>query len=215
MNNDFDKKIKELMEASQPADMGFDLDRSAVWDKIQHKKKAAVVIPFSKWMSHAAAVLIGILLCLPFLFHAKKERVQTVAVVKSVMPATQIIRDTVFVENKGALLVKPQIQAQSKVIHYATETSAHKGLEPVQAQNKLIEAPVINNNAQPIAATMTPKTPLKVLHLMDMDNENAIPKSKPVQDYTLFNKIIFSANATDKSETVTMQISKNIFHSNN
>lgn len=213
MKNDFDKKIKDLMESANLSDTGFDLNKSTVWNSIEHKQKAKI-IPFRKWLSHAVAIIIGILICLPFLFHSNKKMDQNITVTKTISMPGQIIRDTIFVESKqNAIAIQTTKLNTKKSILHTDKTIADKVLQPIVPEVKkeiALQEPVTKIA---IAATTTYKP--AVLHLMDMDNENAQPNKFKKPAFALIKIINLNNNPDDHpSETVSMMVSKQILHHN-
>lgn len=209
MKNDFDKQIKDMLEGSMPVDTGFELDRKAVWSKIESKQKTKV-IPFKKWASHAAAVVIGILLCLPFLFH-QKETVKTVTVTKTI-PSIQKINDTVFlVQNTTTQHNQPIVTKRNS----SPQSIVSTPLQLKKEDNNTHDIMPIKGSEQIIAKAETIRPQVKVLHLVDMENENAFPQVRHTENYSLFNKITIPAHMDDKSETVSMIVANQIFNSKN
>ncbi|KAA5534495.1 hypothetical protein F0919_07690 [Taibaiella lutea] len=214
MKNDFDKQIKNLLDGASAADAGFNLDKKAVWDRIESKQQTKI-IPFKKWISHAAAVIIGILLCLPFLFHSQKEVIKTVTVTKTI-PSIQTISDTVFVvqnTTQNTINQNNTLPEVKKTI--SPETVAGTASQPKQENNNKTDVTQTNNSQQLIATAEVPRPKVRVLHLVDMENENAIPQTKQPENYALFNKIIIPGHADDKSETISMIVSNQFFNSKN
>lgn len=213
MKNDLDKQIKGLLEDATPADAGFELDRNAVWNRVESKQKAKA-IPFRKWISHAAAAVIGILLCLPFLWHHEKEVIKTVTVTKTI-PSIQTASDTVFVVQNPIQVIKnqPRLSAVTKR-STPTQSIANTTLQPKTEDNNVPDITPPNNTEQVIAQSTIAKPKVKVLHLVDMENENAAPRAKDATSYALFNKIKIPVRLDDKSETLTMIVS-NQFSSKN
>lgn len=213
MKSDFDKQIKKLLEDSTATDAGFDLNRTAVWDKIESKQKSKV-ISFPKWMSHAAAVIIGILLCLPFLFNAGKETVKTVTVVKTI-PSVQTIMDTVWVVKTPGQSITKQPRTLTTAKSSFSETIAGQPLQTKQKDGTITNVVPANTPETLIAETKisTPKS--KVLHLLDIENENAIPQAKHTSHYALFNKTNIPSGMDDKSQTISMIVDAKFFSSKN
>jgi hypothetical protein len=214
MKNEFDKQIRNLLEGSTSAGAGFELDRKAVWDKIESKRQTKV-ISFKKWISYAAAVILGILICLPFLFHSKKEVIKTVTVTKTI-PTIQTINDTVYVvKTTTQNTIKQNSALPKSKKEISTESIAGTSLQPKQENNNIRNVIPTNNQEQVIAATEVSKPKIQVLHLVDMENENAIPHTKRSENYALFHKIIIPGNIGDKSETISMIVGNQFFNSKN
>lgn len=214
MNNDFDKQIKNLLEDSTAADAGFELNKKDVWDKIELKQETKI-ISFRKWISHAAAVIIGILLCLPFLFHSEKEEVKTVTIIKTV-PSVKTINDTVFiVQNTVQNITKQNDSSVTIKKNNSPENIAEKASQPKQYDSNIINLLPVSNPNQMIAVTEKSRPKNKVLHLVDIENENAIPYTKRTESYALFNKIKIPARMDDKSQTLSMIVSNQFFNSKN
>jgi hypothetical protein len=210
MKNDFDKKIKNLLEDANLSDTDFSLDKGGVWDKIE-AKKTAKTIPFRKWISHAAALIIGMLICLPFLFQSKKETAQIVTVTKTIATPAQIVRDTVFVvNNSNTTTSKISKNPLQKQIPYTHETLVPKVSQPIAIDKNITNPTTEISTNEPDEATVAvaPKHKLGVLHLLDIENENSLPKSKQTDNYVLFKKISIPSLPNDNSETISMLIAK-------
>lgn len=207
MENNFDKRIRDLLDAAVAADTGFDLDKERVWNHIESRQKTKAV-PFRKWVSHAAAVVIGILLCLPFLFRSEKEIIKTVTITNTI-PSIQTITDTVLVvQSKIPDNHKPQISDKKGQTGKSIAMPVLQPKEEENNSNNITDLPAI-------AKTETPKAKIQVLHITDMENENVYPQARPKESYALFNKINFPARMDDKSETVSMIVSNQFFNSKN
>ena len=160
MNNDLDKQLRDLLDASSPADAGFELNKERVWRTIDSKQETKV-IPFRKWISHAAAVAAGILLCLPFLFRTGKETVRTVTVTKMAPP--EKIVDTVLV------LQQPQPAANHQPAYRPQNKNQDKA-ESIAAQTIPVSSRIDNDTpaagSEPvIAQTTIPVRKMQVLHM--------------------------------------------------
>jgi len=209
MKNDLDKKIKGLLEDAAPADAGFELDRHAVWNRIESKQKAKV-IPFSKWISHAAAVVIGILLCLPFLWHHEKEVIKTVTVTKTI-PSIQTVSDTVFVvQNSVQSVARPNRLLSTPKKETASGNIAQSALQPDLQETTKEVLPAKEPIPALIATTKNIPRPA-VLHLMDIENENTNTNKSDKKEFTLLKKITIGNGLDKQSETVSMIITKQIF----
>jgi len=175
MDNSFDRLLKEKLADQSPEALGLRPDREKLWQQVEARKKQKVrLIPL--WLSHTAAVAAGLLIAFFFLPHKGNNTKESVPAVAG--RQTVIKTDTVFVL-QAATATGPGMPTTTIPQHHnraaaATPIVASKPEAPTaniplpEAREERLEAPI----EAPVVATAPHQTP-RVLHLADMDNENA------------------------------------------
>jgi hypothetical protein len=209
MKQDFDNNLKQrLGEASLP-EAGVRFDKDKLWAKIE-KKKTKKSIKFLPWVSHAAAVAAGLVIGIFFFTREHKAETTTPAVVvKQDRPAAATITDTVYVVKHDA-----QTQKNEKKVVPVIRLQEQQKWEPepivvketlLQTEKQNLTEPVPE---QVLAVTQTKR--VKVLHLSDIDNENANPKAWE-RKKTFFEMAQSNNMQSDThSETISMLVAKKL-----
>ncbi|WP_157977238.1 hypothetical protein [Taibaiella helva] len=175
MDNSFDRLLKEKLADQSPEALGFRPDREKLWQQMEAKKKRQTrLIPL--WLSHTAAVAAGLLIAFFFLPHKGNNTKESAPAVAG--RQTVIRTDTVFVL-QAATATGPGMPTTTIPQHHnraaaaapiiTSKPEAPTANIPVpEAKEEKLEAPI----EAPVVAAAPPQTP-RVLHLADMDNENA------------------------------------------
>jgi hypothetical protein len=214
MKDNFDNQIKDLLEGSQPDGAGLGLDKNALWNRIEQKQKSNI-IPFKKWASHAAAAIIGIMVCLPFLFHNNKTIVTKT--ITRLQPAnTKVITDTIFLKNTPALASTKAAPFKSKTLQPPTGKAVSILPQPVVT----IHLPAHDTAVSMVQPTMvaqatTGHTRIKALHLKDMGNENATHQFLPTDKPNFIQRLASREEIQVPTESISAFIGQQFFTSNN
>ena len=97
MKPSFDRNLREKLLNANASEAGFDLNKEALWDKI-NKKEATKKKPILLYFSHAAAVAAGLLIAL-FLFNNYSRPKERIIVKTMIQPsASREIKDTVYLQ---------------------------------------------------------------------------------------------------------------------
>lgn len=214
MEDNFDNQIKNLLEGSQSDGAGLGLDKNALWNRVEQKQKTKI-IPFKKWASHAAAAIIGIIICLPFLFNNNKTVTKTIT---RLQPAnTKIITDTVFLKDAPALVSGKATPLQARTQQPLTGNPAPASSQPVPTTIHLANYDTTEVLTQPIfvAQVNNSHTRIKALHLKDMGNENATHQFRPVDKPNFIERLALRDQIQAPSESVSAIIDQQFFTSNN
>ncbi|WP_118975863.1 hypothetical protein [Taibaiella koreensis] len=180
MDNSFDRLLKQKLAGQSPESLGFRPDREKLWQQVEAKrKKKTRLIPL--WLSHTAAVAAGLAVGFFFLSREEKTRPeqQPVAVHQPAATRPQTVSPpqagpeedhragtTVAQHNKHH-----PTSSLPDVRPTTTETP------PLPAVPEMPESQPEMVREEPVIATTARQAP-QVLHLADMDNENALPKGR-------------------------------------
>lgn len=180
MKNAFDKDLKQRLDNASLQEAGLPFDKDKLWGKIE-KKKAKKQIAFLPWISHAAAIAAGLAAGI-FLFVPKDQQVDNhqVVVQQKEVPVVQTIIDTVYiVKNENSQHQKPASVTITKTQQQAPAATVQKTLpgitDNVLPAKEEQPALAVNERVQP-----------KVLHLADIENENAQPHTWERKKNTFF-----------------------------
>ncbi len=212
MNSAFDRNIKQELENASPEMLGYRPDRDKLWDKIAEKKKKKT-IPFTLWISHAAAVAAGLVIGIFFLMKEKTE--QPALVSKQPSAIIQKVTDTIYVHNN----TNDQPSAPKHSIRSEEKKQLANYPSPIIKQDQdQEEISVAQTDAdrkeQPQHIVVKASSPVRVLHLVDMNNENADPKGTPKEGFAFFKKFANqSLPDIDNKETLSMIVSKHVLSS--
>lgn len=210
MKNTFDKELKQKLANASLEETGIAFDKEKLWNRIEQKKSSgrSIVLP---WISHIAAVAAGLLIGL-FIFLKEEPQDQINVTQTRTIPAKVTLRDTVYVfQNtpaKIAPIKKITVQQQPGITQHLPA--------PEQEPKEPFITPVILKQEETLVATAAtiPAKP-RVLHLSDIDNENAHPKVARKQDLAFLKKYRNPGQAGQNQETFSMIIGKEIFNAKN
>jgi hypothetical protein len=213
MEDNFNNQIKNLLEGSQPHGTGPVLDKDALWNRIEQKQKNKT-IPFKKWASHAAAAIIGIIICLPFLFHNNKTVTKTIT---RLQPAsTKIVTDTVFLKQTPQLASGQVAPLKPKALQPAT-VKPPVVVPQTEVALRFPEHDTVMNivPAALLAQATTGHARSKALHVKDIGNENAVHQFRPVDKPSFIERLAARDQTQIPSESVSAIIDQQFFTSNN
>lgn len=215
MKNRFDKELKQRLENTSLEEAGMALDKEKLWGRIEKKKSSgrSIALP---WLSHIAAVAAGLMIGLFLFLKEEQPQDQTVATQQNAVPVNGAKTDTVYINRKPAGnygLTKNNVQPKPA----PTGQTLPGLLRPaVQEQEEQPALPVVAEQEQPqIASIVFPAVKPRVLHLSDMDNENAHPKAARKQDLAFIKKYLNPTQSGQNKETFSMIVEKEIFNVKN
>lgn len=180
MENKFDKDLKQrLGEASLP-ESGLRLDKDKLWNKIE-KKRSGKRIAFLPWISHVAAMAAGLAAGIfMFVHNDQPETNQPVIVQHQEAPVVKRVTDTVYIAKNE----KEQIK-QPSALGKTTKAPLPAPAPVQQPDNITTDDRLRKKEMQPMIAMNKP-VPVKVLHLADIDNENAQPHIRAQEKPSFF-----------------------------
>ncbi|MFA6057792.1 MAG: hypothetical protein WC756_06320 [Taibaiella sp.] len=205
MKNEFDKNLKQRLDNASLQEAGLRFDKDKLWGKIE-KKKAKKRIPFLPWVSHAAAVAAGLAIGIFFFVHKDQQPVSDhqVVVQQKETPIVKTITDTVYiVKNETSQHQKP---ASVTIIKTPQQTSvAVEQKTSPGAANTILPA----KDEQPVLA-MNERVQPKVLHLADMENENAQSNTREQKKPSSIFVLSSQNQSESTSETFSMLIAQKL-----
>ena len=177
MSSDFEKMMNEKMEQAKPEELMPCFDRNAAWENISERipsNKKTRVLPV--WWTHAAAVVVGILIGSSLLLLQNKQgNTPTVATIKETGPLKEIVRetDTVFITKEIITYTATPAPRRQPVVQQPKSNPLPETAPPqeVLVQEKPIENP-IPVAPQPEITPEPEKQEIKVVHLLDIENED-------------------------------------------
>lgn len=204
MKNTFDKDLKQRLDEASLPEAGLRFDKDKLWGKIE-KKKAKKRISFLPWISHAAAVAAGLAAGI-FLFVHKDQPASdhSVIVQQKETPVLRTITDTVYI------VKHEKEQTQPSVLRKTTKAQQPVAVATVQQPVKIITDPKLpEKEAQPVIALHKPNPP-KVMHLIDMDNENAQPYTRERKRNTFFVNLSDRSQSGSGTESFSMLVAQKL-----
>jgi hypothetical protein len=204
MKNTFDKDLKQRLDSASLQEAGLRFDKEKLWGKIE-KKKAKKRIPFLPWISHVAAVAAGLAAGI-FLFVHKDQQQgnHQVVVQQKEIPVLKTITDTVYiVKNEPQQHQKPASVTVIKIPQQTTVATTQKTLPPTP-DNILPE-----KEEQPVLAVSERVQP-KVLHLADIENENAKPHTWERKRNTFFVTLPDRSQSGSSTESFSMLVAQKL-----
>lgn len=213
MEHSFDRDIKQKLQDITPEEAGYRPDRDKLWQSIEAKKAPKrKALPF--WLGHAAAVAAGLLLGFFFFYPGKNIQQEHTVVGTHVAPIIKTIRDTVYMQQPATSVPVPAPSMAAHSSGHPGTPAAAKAGGPVPVQLPAEEQLPVRDPApqEPLLAVNKP-APIKVLHLSDIDNENAHSKPEKQKVYALFNIIRIPTTSEDPTGTLTMSIGEQISQS--
>lgn len=222
MKSSFDQQIKQQLEQSSPEDLGYTPDRDNLWSRIEAKQNRKR-LPLRMWLSHAAAIAAGLVIGSYFLTTYRQDTAQ--------QDISQTEQHTTAVLAKQDTLQSVAMPGQhnpSSVTTQARSTRSHIAPAPRPVTQQQPE-PVIAAQPQPepgplpagrdeeptvIAQAAQPK--VKVLHLMDMRNENTkLMQAEHPQPETRWAWLLPEQAEKSGTESFSAQVVKHILHPKN
>jgi hypothetical protein len=204
MKNTFDKDLKQRLDDASLQEAGLRFDKEKLWGKIE-KKKAKKRMPFLPWLSHAAAIAAGLAIGI-FLFVPKGQQPLNdhhLVIQQKEVPVVRTITDTVYiVKNEPQQYQKPASVAISKIPQQASVTTTQKTLPtpdnilPVKEEQPTL---AVNERVLP-----------KVLHLTDIENENAQPHTRERKRNTFFVTLPDRSQLESSTESFSMLIAQKL-----
>ena len=209
MEHEFDDELRQRLERTTPESAGFQLNKEALWRKIEQKQKKKSKL-LLKWLSHTAAVAAGLLIGI-LLFQHKEVDVQPEkpsVVLQHSPEETLPSHDTLYIA-----------KAASKLREERNKTQQPKSLLPA---NALHIARADSGSTIPPVAEHTPEVQhpesvavhaqkVKILHIADIGNENLPTKSTPATGLALLQRYAERKNQAANGETFSMTVSHQIF----
>lgn len=206
MKNAFDKDLKQRLDNASLQETGLRFDKDKLWGKIE-KKKAKKRIPFLPWVSHAAAVAAGLAAGILLFVHRDQQPANShqVIVQQKEVPVVQTVTDTVYiVKNENAQHQKPASVAIIKTPQQAPVATEQKTLPG--ATNNVLQV----QEEQPVLA-MNERVQPKVLHLADMENENAQSNTNTRKQKKSSFFVLSNHNPSEStSETFSMLVAQKL-----
>lgn len=220
MKSSFDQKIKQQLEESSPEDLGYKPDRDNLWSRIEAKQNRKR-LPLRMWLSHAAAIAAGLIIGSYFLTTyrqdtAQQDIKQTEQHTAAVLPKQDTAPAAAM---PGRLNTSPvTVQVRPSRSHNATtlqpaSQQQQRSLTTAQPQPGLIPA---DKAEEPAVVAQAIKPKVKVLHLMDMHNENTklLQAEHPLPD-TRWAWLLPDHTEKSGTESFSAQVSKHILHPKN
>jgi len=214
MKDLFEDHIKNRMEEAAPEALGYRPDREALWSRIAAGRPARRPLPFRNWVTHAAAIAAGFLLALVLLQDdpqktAAPERAQATVAAQGPVPETA---------------APPAKRSPAAVAAHRKPVAVHRPQPgPLQRQEPVNEAqpappePVFqapqDQPAATVAAAPAPKQ-LPVLHLNELDNENAPRQEQERRHAGFIDRLAIYNPGPGHSETVSVLVGKAIRNKN-
>lgn len=223
MKSSFDQQLKKQLEESSPEDLGYKPDRDKLWSRIE-AKQTRKRMPLRLWVSHAAAIAAGLIIGYFLLTTYNQDAGQ--AGIKQVEQSTATLLPQQETQAQKQLptahqtAVQPATAAIPKVHAGNNKTALPRQKQESLPEKTSLPSPVIpvpedRTEAPPVMAhVVQPK--VKVLHLMDIKNENArLMRVKEPQPETGWARLIPDSDIKSNTETFSAQISKHILHTKN
>jgi hypothetical protein len=205
MKNEFDKDLKQRLDNASLQEAGLRFDKDKLWGKIE-KKKAKKRIPFLPWVSHAAAVAAGLAIGIFFFVHKDQQPASDhqVVVQQKETPIVKTTTDTVYiVKNETPQHQKPASATIIKTPQQASIAVEQKNLPG--AANTILPA----KEEQSVLA-MNERIHPKVLHLSDMENENAQSNTREQKKPSSIFVLSSQNQSESTSETFSMLIAQKL-----
>jgi hypothetical protein len=183
MKNDFDKKLADKLNSSSLEDLGLSPNRENMWRSIEQKQQKKT-INFRMWLTHAAAIALGVFAGIYFLGRDKDATVKYVVVEKPAKQAPaheQKIEPTEETNIDNTISQAEPRKAKSATTYIAatpkqseTVIAPKQPIPEIQPSTLVIEEkqPPVYTTLEPTTVAATSTKPKKVLHLADMTNEN-------------------------------------------
>jgi hypothetical protein len=215
MENHFDKDLKDRLGDASLPEAGLRLDKDKLWSRIE-KKKAKKRIAFLPWVSHAAAIAAGLALGIFFFTKGTDENPvsKTISVQQQTRSSVPTVHDTVYI-----VRTDPQQEQQHQQPNKPAAHSTIQKATPLVPQQKNVfvkeEQPNVNklkesdHAPETVFAGIAPR-PVKVLHLRDMDNENACPRSIPKSNLAFLKTYLEKDMQGQSPETFSILIGKTL-----
>lgn len=205
MENKFDKDLKQRLDDTSLPEAGLRFDKDKLWGKIE-KKKTKKRIAFLPWISHTAAVAAGLAAGI-FLFVHKDhlpENDHQVVIQQKEIPVVQTVTDTVYIVRNENL---PHQKSASGTI---TKTQPQTIIETEQKTLPGAANSVLPVKEEQTALATNKRVQPKVLHIADMENENAQSnireQKKPQSFFALSNQ----DRSGSISETFSMSLAQKL-----
>ena len=176
MKNAFEHKLKQSLEQASPEDVGHSFDRNKLWAKVAAKQQRKTVM-FKPWLSHAAAVAIGLVLGL-YLWSDNKETVTTPMAKMDYkqsplkLPSAQTDKENLATASQGKNKIKPINNSLIEPRYNPNTASPGDAVKQVIKEAGQPEQPEVDVLEPLTLAVHKPLKNQKVLHLADMNNEN-------------------------------------------
>lgn len=199
MKSSLEQQLKQQLEQSSPEDLGFKPDRERMWHRIAAQQQKKTLL-FRPWLTHAAAIAAGLVIGSFFLARYQEDAGQ-----KQVVPAVAVHTPQ---QQAGAVMQQPAGQLQpAKPVTAALQHNpvTKSAVQPAHAwvaspsaagQNTTLPQPIAAAPQQPVTATAQPlpeplvaakeQPRVKVLHLMDINNENTRAMQQPEAQRTVW-----------------------------
>ncbi len=226
MSGSFEERLKQKLEQSSPEELGYRPDREQLWHKVVTRQKRRS-LPLRLWLSHAAAIAAGLLIGGFFLATYKDREAaaglkpgQATAVVQTQQP--QAAENTNAPDKApvtpSVATVQPATRHQLQQAHNPQPAKGQHPapIAPVTTQQQVITAAVPAPTPEPVVARVEPtKTEkAKVLHLMDIDNENTRALRSPRESNNSWAWMLPRPTGSDGT-SFSQQLSEHLFHSKN
>jgi flagellar basal body-associated protein FliL len=206
MKNTFDKDLKQRLDNASLQEAGLHFDKEKLWGKIE-KKKAKKRIPFLPWISHTAAVAAGLAVGI-FLFVHKDQQQNDhhVVVQQKEVPVLKTITDTVYI-------VKNEQQHQKAAVVSISKTPQQ--ISVAMTQKTLSGTPRTPDNILPVkeeqpALAVNERVQPKVLHLTDIENENAQPHTWERKRNSFFVTLPDRSQSVSSTESFSMLVAQKL-----
>lgn len=224
MKTSFDQQLKQQLDQSTPEDLGYKPDRDKLWNRIEAKQKRKT-LPLRLWVSHAAAIAAGLVIGSYFLTTYRTE--EPAGLKQAAQTTSQALPEPTVPQKIPAAIPARVIQPPATVFPKAHNSNNNLALQPAPAQKnqlptdhttntpEIIPDPANDTKAPPVIAQVTqPK--VKVLHLMDIHNENTrlirAEEPKPEMRWAWF---LPDDNGQSGTESFSAQISQHFLHPKN
>ncbi len=228
MKPSFDQRLKQQLEQSSPEDLGYRPDRDKLWSRIEAKQKRQT-LPLRLWVSHAAAIAAGLVVGSYFL--TTYNRHEDPGGVKQIEQATTGIVPEQHNDSAPTVTVAPKVRdeaVQQQPLPGLQQHPAPIGKpsqmagtaqQPATQKTAMGQSPQLTNaapvqeQAPVIAQAAQPKA--KVLHLMDIDNENTrVMRQSPEHNMTW--AWMLPANRVESNQaSFSEQLGQHLFHIKN
>lgn len=220
MKEAFDRELKKKLEGLRPGEAGFTPAYDRIWERVQAGKKQPAVLPWRSWLSHAAAIAAGLVLGIFLLRPSEKPHPPTAVVsVADRQPAPApagppiVIRDTLYVQ-VPARVTPPRRPATGTPVQTVPAPTLQQHIATVSPDT--VPQALTKEPAQEALLATAKPAPLKVLHLSDIDNENAHPHSSRETMPAFFKRLINKGEGNNNSpETLSMLVSRHLSPSKN
>lgn len=188
MKREWEEQLKQLVEAASVKDLLPEFDKEAVWERVTAKQTRRRKIR-PGWISHAAAVVVGMLIS-GFVFSLFSPKAQPVIATAPLSPiAVEVQGNKEDPGNHNALPVH-----QASVVHtrpvlqqQAIRPGQKKPADPVSARfpdaaptDVVAPDPMLIEAEQPPAIVQSKPVRRKVMHYLDITSGDAInEQAKP------------------------------------